>query len=773
VLGENYRTVSSFCMSFERWGEKLTEVTENTFSETVAECVATGNLFVDPAFPPEDSSLFFDPEVGRKTWKCHDCNKSCPIPENVDLGPSRDDMRSFFSYIAQTNPMLAMQMQANPGMATQLIQASFPGANKPQTLTCTHCGGTNPLRLLELVPTQWLRASEVRDDVTLEYGSGAPWKLIRGSVEADDVRQGAVGNCWFVGALSILAQQKPKLIQALFPFDQEYSEFGVYIVRLCKDGLWRNVLVDDYLPCTRNGTLCYTGAARRQVWVPLIEKAAAKLASCYEGLHAGTLCEAFSLLTGSPTERVLLFSKTDGGLGPEESDTLWIRVVSSHEAGYLVGLACAPRPDRTAAELHALGLQAPHAYTVSDTAEVTIEGELRRLVKLRNPWGSRSPSTWNGSWGISSSEKRRFDKQVNFTECHNGLFWMRWEDLVQNFASLEFCRVSEEPTVNARGWLSAITGFGDIFEIATGDVAGRFDISLYQESHAVRGEQMSRLVDLGCVLLAEKGLLAAHREERKFEPEISFETFLAPNKRYLIVPVSFANSFKAEHRKVVLSVRGVGMVTVTKRENTYSMTRSAVLAYCGNSEENETVAGISYAVTKDPSGTIITVRNRTMRYYAEVTTDTSESSNLTSSRTDTTTGAITFDSIPPATESVVQILTAVPGSNTYSISLSLATVRRSSEATEPHVPAISVGDQEAVSSLIGVHLPIPIRSNLQLKLMELLPRAKNNQDQSILMHDLMRQQAVASRLMTEYVKAGIDSQEAAQISEEEAEIHPL
>ena len=67
------------------------------------------------------------------------------------------------------------------------------------------------------------------------------------------------------------------------------------------------VLVDDLFPCTDLSMLAYTKAARRQLWVPLIEKAAAKLFRCYEALTGGTMSEALHLLTGYPTTQILLF----------------------------------------------------------------------------------------------------------------------------------------------------------------------------------------------------------------------------------------------------------------------------------------------------------------------------------------------------------------------------------------------------------------------------------------------------------------------------------
>ena len=47
-------------------------------------------------------------------------------------------------------------------------------------------------------------------------------------------------------------------------------------------------------------------AARRSLWGPIIEKAAAKLHGSYEALNGGTFSEAFGMLTGMPVQTIRL-----------------------------------------------------------------------------------------------------------------------------------------------------------------------------------------------------------------------------------------------------------------------------------------------------------------------------------------------------------------------------------------------------------------------------------------------------------------------------------
>lgn len=83
-----------------------------------------------------------------------------------------------------------------------------------------------------------------------EFMHGKP-KLFENDPDPNDIRQGAIGNCWFLASIAALAES-PVLVKRLF-ITTEYNEFGIYKLRICKNGEWVVVTIDDYIPCYFSG----------------------------------------------------------------------------------------------------------------------------------------------------------------------------------------------------------------------------------------------------------------------------------------------------------------------------------------------------------------------------------------------------------------------------------------------------------------------------------------------------------------------------------------
>ena len=145
------------------------------------------------------------------------------------------------------------------------------------------------------------------------------------------------------------------------------------------------------------------------MWVPLLEKAYAKLHGSYQALSGGNSAYALVDLTGGCSEKVrgsgaarmcsLSFAHADrsGQISIPENkrgDELWKFLNECKREAWLMGVSAkggteVARPD---------GILTGHAYSVLDVRQ-TRAGD--KLIKIRNPWGKKE---WTGRFSDNSRE---------------------------------------------------------------------------------------------------------------------------------------------------------------------------------------------------------------------------------------------------------------------------------------------------------------------------------------------------------------------------------
>jgi hypothetical protein len=103
-----------------------------------------------------------------------------------------------------------------------------------------------------------------------------------------ELLQGALGDSWLLGALGCVSTRRD-LLDVIFASTRNKLK-GIYTLRFYKRGQWKNVVIDDRIPCDMTGTPLYARSKDpQQIWVLLLEKAYAKMHGCYEALVDGTV----------------------------------------------------------------------------------------------------------------------------------------------------------------------------------------------------------------------------------------------------------------------------------------------------------------------------------------------------------------------------------------------------------------------------------------------------------------------------------------------------
>jgi len=115
----------------------------------------------------------------------------------------------------------------------------------------------------------------------------------------DSIVQGALANCYFLSAISTIAEN-PERIKVIF-VNPNLNSAGIYGVKFCINGQFKQVVVDDFLPVYKSsGKLAFSSTKDGSIWLSLLEKAWAKVHGNYERTILGNVEDAYSIITGAP-----------------------------------------------------------------------------------------------------------------------------------------------------------------------------------------------------------------------------------------------------------------------------------------------------------------------------------------------------------------------------------------------------------------------------------------------------------------------------------------
>ena len=347
-------------------------------------------------------------------------------------------------------------------------------------------------------------------DICNSHGISRPYFVVvqdgdedREPFSISDIKQGGLGDCWYIAALQALTT-RPNYLQNVIPSNNyngfEEGEYcGVFQFQFysMETNEWVNIVVDDLLPCTKDGDKLLPAFAKfttkfridvedlkAEFWAPLIEKAFAKFIGSYARIEGGFASQALCNFTGGWPEFVILRPDNDqynfiksrikAALGSCGFMTLLSHTIENAARahcldGYTnyiknldkegkwtgavtcVGYKWEPETGQIIdehdgdGESVGLGLLGPHSYTVIGAIEVGAKGGGGSyfLLQIRNPhatheWTGQFADRDETSWALLEQDLRT-ESVPGSKVVDDGVFWIELNSVLRYFYAVEFC----------------------------------------------------------------------------------------------------------------------------------------------------------------------------------------------------------------------------------------------------------------------------------------------------------------------------------------------
>lgn len=224
---------------------------------------------------------------------------------------------------------------------------------------------------------EWTRAQKI-PDLTDDEGDVPVFSVEEDgeeSVSPNDIKQGELGDCYFLSSLSVIAEN-PERIKKMF-LVTEPNDQCVYAIQMYKNGEKVTVVLDDYI-VTKQGRPAFSKSNGPEIWVLLLEKAWAKIHGSFHRIVSGQSHLTMRDLSGAPGYEYII----------AEHDDIFDIIKNADEMNYCMAIGCGKK-DSDKEALKKLGLVTEHSYGIIAAAVVTgSDGVEVNICKLRNPWGN-------------------------------------------------------------------------------------------------------------------------------------------------------------------------------------------------------------------------------------------------------------------------------------------------------------------------------------------------------------------------------------------------
>merc|ERR1719420_2350769 len=306
-----------------------------------------------------------------------------------------------------------------------------------------------------------------------------PSLKIIGDVDPGDIRQGGVGDCWLLSAISALAEfdgAVHKLFAKTSHQDMPKNTANRYTITLYDLPTWSpvDIVVDERL-CSKadgSGLLGSCPSVDGELWVCYLEKAIAAHCGGWDKIDGGTCTHAWALLTGNKYQytisddgdgfhcmgtlnpmtaewEMLANSPHDGfrGVWPMawpkvggggsidlkiDENEMFERMCAWDDNNFIMGCGTKPGSDTQKTD----GIVDGHAYSILSCIN-NAGGTNFDMIKVRNPWGQGEfdAGQWidNGPGWRQHPEVKDACKPVI---ADDGVFWCSKEEFFKYFKTI-------------------------------------------------------------------------------------------------------------------------------------------------------------------------------------------------------------------------------------------------------------------------------------------------------------------------------------------------
>merc|ERR1719329_1082553 len=319
----------------------------------------------------------------------------------------------------------------------------------------------------------------IQDILGHTHGGQVQWKRISSfcnilfdKVHPNDIAQGVLGDCWLLAGMAGIAEF-PERIHDLFQ-EKTMSPTGEYHIKIfdMNTKQWNWVTIDDFIPLDLHGKPIFSKPQGHEAWVLLLEKAVAKWMGSYLRLQGAFAMVPFMLLTD--LGQVKCFSQRQIGpntyapgvldvkngflkdahdrnsvafqpLGTCGFDQAFQELKQADDAQAIMAAWTTKDPPTMAGvgasgeAIASDGIVKGHAYSLTCADYFQADnGEVWRIVQLRNPWGANPQSEWKGElsddWpGWAMHPKLKHTLHLDHAGS-DGLFYMRYATFLDRFS---------------------------------------------------------------------------------------------------------------------------------------------------------------------------------------------------------------------------------------------------------------------------------------------------------------------------------------------------